>query len=256
MKATDYELIEQYFNHELSEKEAAEVLKKCTNDKLFSAAFERQKLLLEVVDEQHETKLKELLKAKEAEIIANNSIDNSNKKTQPIIRKLNYKKWFSIAASILVLVVAAYFLMNNFGTEKPTNTELFAQNFEPYRNFLIPVERGDLSEADLEKAFQNYENENYAAAIIGFEESLKDSISADVLFYKAVSELAEAETENAILSFEQSLNLNTQFEAEANWYLILANLKLGNMEVIKRQSEQFLEDFPTSVYTKKIRELK
>lgn len=245
MKKEDYNIIERYFNSELSETERQNVLKQCENDASFAAAFERQRLLLEIVDEDYENHLRMLLQKKEAELN-----DNQKSKTT-VVRQLNSRRIWLAAASVLLLIVAGWWLAGNFST--PQNEDFFAQNFEPYRNYLVPIERNSPNTNDLQKSFQYYENQQFTEAINGFENILKDSLSADILFYKGVAELATTQNELSIESLEKAVENKTQFEEEARWFLILAHYKMENFAKAKALKQAFLQDFPNSEYVERLR---
>lgn len=203
------ELIENYFLGRLSEKEKQTFNDLLLTDLAFKESFMLQENLQKVIEVEEDENFKAMLEGFENEL-------------QP--KSKNYTKWL-VAASVLVLFGLSYFALFQ---ENSTNEDLFAQNFEPYRNVIQPIERSKISEDIKTKAFAFYEKGEYQDAILLFSELQKTEKENYFIFYKANSYLAIKNTSEAIPLLKKYLEIQGQFKDKAQWYLALAFLKEKN----------------------------
>ncbi|WP_074409693.1 tetratricopeptide repeat protein [Aquimarina megaterium] len=162
------------------------------------------------------------------------------------VKKKNKLKWWSIAASILVLLGTIYF----WDTKKPvSNEELFATYFEPYRNILQPVVRGNDHKNKISVAFNAYENGNFKKALDAFNTVLETEENDTLQFYKANALLKLNEAEKAIVILEERDKIENSFSEKNHWYLTMAYLKVGQLNKAKEQLELLIK-IPDSEYKK------
>ncbi|MEP0675114.1 MAG: CDC27 family protein [Nonlabens ulvanivorans] len=115
--------------------------------------------------------------------------------------------------------------MNLFGNSI-TTLELFESNYEPYRNVMGGIERGEEIKEDLiSKAFYTYEIKDYTTAAILFEQLYETDQQSMYLFYHANAQLGKGNTQKAISLYKQHQNVQDDFYARSRWYLALAYLK-------------------------------
>lgn len=139
--------------------------------------------------------------------------------------------WLKVAASIALVVVAAWLL---WPSETVSTEELFAENFEPYPNIIIPTVRGSQTtdSSMLAQAYRAYDLQDYNRTIKIFENiSPKDE---DILLYLGNSYLAKGSPEKAIPVFEKMTKDFDTFDEQAEWYLSLSYL--ANKNEIKAKS--------------------
>jgi len=106
----------------------------------------------------------------------------------------------------------------------PSTEDLFVENFEPYRNIIQPIVRGESINTIEYRAFVSYENNEYYKAINLFN-SVKNPSKSSILFYKSMCYLATNNSSEAIkilLPIATNKNLKASeigFKEKANWYL-------------------------------------
>jgi len=151
---------------------------------------------------------------------------------------LSYRNWLVAATVAVLLGFSGFWYFNNsIDTEK-----LYVENFEPYRNVVQPILRGE-TKTDLKtKAFTAYETRDYTEALHYFNELLKENPDETIAFYKANVLLKLNKTEEAVLIFKNNLKTTDSLNAKNNWYLALAYLRLNDIEGAK----EILNELDTS----------
>jgi len=165
--------------------------------------------------------LKKSIKHDDATTFRNFISDLENNANQKATRKPFYK-WFA-AASIIVVLGLSYFLIPKQAVS--TNT-LFASYFEPYRNVVTPIVRGENMQDEKTLAFIAYEKGEYQTAIILFSKLYSSTKEPYYLFYKANALLKLERAKEAIPLLLDHLKTNDTLTKKTNWYLALAYLKI------------------------------
>ena len=220
------QLLQKYLDHSLTEEETVLLEKEIKEN----PDFQRE------LDEASEVRKAIIAHKKEQLRTTFKTLEQSQKK--PFITKLIP---FSIAASVFIsILIVAYFLMNS-----PVSHEtLFLENFEPYRNIIIPIERGETPphNKNLEyDAFYNYETGNYDTALQEFTRLYETEKTSYYLFYKAICELQLDKVDAAIDSFLAHQKLNDTFKEKGKWYLALAYLKNNDRAKCKIILEEVIQ---------------
>jgi hypothetical protein len=146
-----------------------------------------------------------------------------------IVRPLRpLRIWYAVAAAAVVAVLVAVILYFP-GQQQPE--DLFASNFQPYPNVLVPLNRAEAT-ADLpSQAFSLYEQGAYAQALPFLQQLATDAASTDYDFYAAMCQLQLGEIPAAIARLEPlSQSREARFRLHAQWYLALAYLSTGKTE--------------------------
>ncbi|NOQ91712.1 MAG: hypothetical protein GQ552_03235 [Flavobacteriaceae bacterium] len=209
------DLIEKYFENSLSPKEQLIFNDLLQSDKAFKKEFVFEKDLKKVIAINQKENLKSTLQNFESKI-KNDS-------------KLFFlpKKWLVAASIILLVGIGFWFVKNSYF---PSDKKLYTQNFEPYRNVIQPIVRGEKINTIEYKAFVAYENRECHKAINLFNSST-NSEADYIQFYKAMCYLSLNKTTSAInlllpiATSETKNDSNKDFKKIANWYLGLAYLK-------------------------------
>ncbi|MGI9530138.1 tetratricopeptide repeat protein [Lutimonas sp.] len=216
MKNND--LIDSYFENSLSPKE-----QKIFNDLLqnnidFKNEFQFQKDLKKVIASKQREELKSVL----------TEIEERAQRKSTILSIP--KKWM-VAASLLIIVGIGTWGVKS--TYYPSNESIYSDYFEPSRNTVQPVVRGENINTIEYRAFVAYESENYHKAINLFN-SVKNPDEAYVDFYKGLCLMATDKTHEAIEILEpiskmtQLEGKNKDFSEKARWYLALNYVKLND----------------------------
>ncbi len=236
------DLIDRYFDNSLSPKEQLLFNDLLQNNEDFKNEFVFQKDLKKIIALNQRENLKSTLQQFE---------DNAIKNTKILFLS---KKWL-IAASLALLIGLGFWFVKN--TYFISSEKLFTQNFEPYRNIIQPIVRGESSNTIEYRAFLAYENNDYHKAINLFN-SVNNQDATYVSFYKAMCYLSLDKTTEAINLLEPiilSSNLqekDKKLSEKADWYLALAYLKTGEN---KKAVSKFLivKDRPCNACKKKRR---
>ncbi len=210
--------IEKYFQNKLSASELENFQELIKTDSAFKTEFEFQKNIKLAFRNENRAALKKEFQ----------KIDFSEKKS--------WKATFLIAASFaLVFAIGSYFYTSN----KVSNQQLFAQNFEPYPNVMHPVVRGGENSTEIEKAFVYYENQDYYLFIEALEKN--PFTKPDYTFYLANAYLVKNNTTKAIVLLEKYLAYSTiQYKADAHWYLGLALIKNKEYTEAKKHLQEVI----------------
>ena len=223
MNKTD--LIDKYFNNSLSPKEQMKFNELLQSDEKFKKEFTFQKDLQKVISKNQRNDLRK-------------AVQNFEQDKKPVVRLLNISKKWLVAASILIIIGLGFvFVKSNF---YPSPDELFVENYEPYRNIVLPIERGENTNTIEYSAFVAYENGNYHKAINLFN-SVPNSNTTYIIFYKSMCYMSLNKTREAItllktiVDSKPEINSEKNFNELANWYLGLAYLNIGEIENAHKQ---------------------
>lgn len=216
MKNND--LIDSYFENSLSPKEQQIFNDLLQNDVDFKNEFQFQKNLKKVIASQQREDLKSTLAEFE---------ERAQKRSTFLLIP---KKWM-IAASLLIIVG-----IGTWGVKSiyyPSNETLYADYFEPSRNTIQPIVRGESINTIEYRAFVAYETQNYHKAINLFN-SVKNPDEAYIDFYKGIC-LMETDKPFEAIEILKPLSImsdlegkNIGFNEKARWYLALSYLKVND----------------------------
>ncbi len=133
----------------------------------------------------------------------------------------------------------------HIANKRHATEKLFAQYFQPYRDeSLDPSSRGSEDEPTPFDRFQlAYWEGKHEAALTAFEElALALKRNDNLLFLKANSLLAVGDARAASAIFEGIIaNGRSRFRSQAQWYLALAYLKMGE----QRKADSLLKQLAT-----------
>lgn len=207
------ELIALYFTKKLSQEAKTEFDHFMATDSEFAKEVKFQENLKIVIEKEERENVKEQLQGFEVE-----------KNTM-----FNYTKWLAAASVIVLLGISSFWFFNN----SIDPNKLYAENFEPYRNVVQPIVRGEIKTDLKTKAFTAYETKKYEEALHYFNELLKENDNETIAFYKANTLLELDKTKEAVSIFKTNLKTTDSLDDKNNWYLALALLRLNNLEEAK-----------------------
>ncbi len=213
-------LIDSYFLGTLTESEQHEFHSLLESDAQFKEEVDYRRDLQKVLVAERKDDLRRVFKNSEQAF--------AGKPSKPSSAILKYAMAACIA---LLLGVFGYFSLFN----SPTPQDLFADNFEPYRNVIEPIVRSNDDTAVNPKivAFTNYEKGNYKEASQQFKELYSESNESYYLFYQANTHLQLGETSKAIVLFKEHQTKIDEFQDKSKWYLALAFLQQEDLEKCK-----------------------
>ncbi|MEE9349446.1 MAG: tetratricopeptide repeat protein [Flavobacteriaceae bacterium] len=213
------DLINKYLGKELSSTE--EVL---FNELLKSDAVFKEELTFQ-------TNLKKAISAHDDDVFKNilTRAESEHQQQKVIPLKRSFTKWMA-AASIIFVLGFSYMLMQNNTT---STNDLFATNFEPYRNVIAPIVRGEEQKDEKSKAFLAYEKGEYEVSVLLFSKLYKITNEPYYLFYQANALLKLERADEAIPLLQEHLKTNDTLTQKTNWYLALAYLKAKETDKAK-----------------------
>ncbi len=154
------------------------------------------------------------------------------------------KRKFIVAGSVLISVLAAVILILNLTGKQYTNEQLFDRYYKTYESNMTFRSSDSGLDADLARAMQCYENENYAEALKLFENILLiDPNRIGLNFYSGVSQMEIKEYELAGKSFGKVIDdrYNMYLE-QAEWYLSLCYIITGQDDKAIHLLESIIEN--------------
>jgi hypothetical protein len=219
---TDYdiELVERYFENELTETEAVEFQERVNSDDSFRSLVNQEKILIQGIRLEGLSKDLRFLKSLE---------NNIDKKVIPLVSPVS-KVWYYAAAAVATLAVAAAGLLIFMPKESPQ--ELFARYYDkPYPNVLDAKTRGGENDGSKRaEAFDAYEAKDYARAAELFTELLKEKEEPNMLMLLGNSNLMLGRVEEAKQNFITLINNFDELDIPAKWFLSLCYLKTNDLD--------------------------
>jgi len=148
------------------------------------------------------------------------------------VRRL--RTFLAIAASLLVLALTYW------GITRETGSSLYLQ-YE-YVDPGLPVLMSQSENHRLYDAMTYYGEGNYAVAAEKLRQLRREAPANDTItYYLGASSLYQGQTTDARQSLEKVLELgNSEFEARAQWLLVLTELKTQNIEATKSRLKSIL----------------
>lgn len=221
----DIDLIEKYFDKELSDPEVAVFNDRLETDGELKKLFEQEKAIMQGI--RYEGLVRDL-----------NMLKDLEKRIQPVVpaaKTVFFKPlYLKIAAAIIVVAVAAKMIL-------PVNEDpakLFNEHFKPYPNAFEPKNRGTNDLSKRAEAFEAYEQKNYRKALEGFNEILKEGNDPAVLLLAGNSNLMVGNVKEAENNFLTLIKDYDALDTQAKWYLSLCYLKEGNVDQARTMWEE------------------
>ena len=216
MEKDNAQLIEAYFTGTLTTHQQQQLEWLLQHDTTFSEAFKFEKEIRDTVIYNERQALKE-------------RFYNLDKKEMKPVRK--QARWWYAAASILVLIGAAWFF---WGTQPEVTPEkLYAQYMEPYPNMVTPTVRGDVPAVGmLSEALALYDQQAYAQAATRLNQVYEEHPTDAAAFYLAICHLLLKQPAETIRLLEARKWEDTVYFSPTviNWYLGLAFLQQGDSD--------------------------
>ena len=220
------ELIERYFDNEMSEEEKVKFHESLKSDLELKHQFDREKLLINTVKFGAAKKTLEFLKDLDQSMP---QVEEESKKSRFMFAE-NWSYYVAAAAVIGLLVAAGVFFLNPV---RATPENLYAEYFEPFPNPFGSAKRGGTVDAKAE-AFQAYENKDFEKASLLFSDMLKKESDPGVLFLLGNANLAAGKTTEAKANFTNLISNFDDLDTQAKWYLSLCYLREGEIEPARK----------------------
>ncbi len=146
--------------------------------------------------------------------------------------------YIAAAASVLILIVALFYLMDGNGAQSPN--AIVDRFFEISDISIAQRDNGDEKLLTLEKLFND---KKYRDALPLFEEQLNINPTSNLLLGAGIAYLKLDQAQKALSYFEQiTAKKDFNFENEVSWYSALAYLKLEDIVSAKKALQALVED--------------
>lgn len=224
-------LLYNYFSNHLSEDEKQVFDNLLETDDEFRAQFNFERDLKRVIKDDKNQDLKMKLFEFEKEIENQIPVKNSTNR---------FRQW-SIAASIVVLFGLGIFGYNTFfGKEYG---DLYNTYFQEYPNTVFEITRGESVESLEREAFTAYELKDYMTAIENFDRISEPDKKNYLDFYIGLSYLNLNQLNKAETFLSKTIAENTDFMAEAHWYLAMTYLKMEEKQKAIVELNKLVKDY-------------
>ncbi|GAK93664.1 hypothetical protein JCM19298_1001 [Nonlabens ulvanivorans] len=222
-------LIQNVIHNRASQEEFIEFQNRLEKDPLFKALYQEAIDMKAITLDKKKSEIRNLLLEQERNANHLKPKDSTKSEKSGVLR---YLIPLIAAAAIIIFVLN---LFNN----NMTAIDLYDQNYEPYRNVMGGIERGEEIKEDLiSKAFYTYEIKDYATAAMLFDQLYETDHQSMYLFYHANAQLGQGNTQQAISLYKQHQNIQDDFYARSRWYLALAYLKNNQIQESKAVLEE------------------
>ncbi|MCB0640921.1 MAG: hypothetical protein KDC44_04745 [Phaeodactylibacter sp.] len=241
MSEQDYEKIYQFINGELDKAEQFAFEQQLQKDPELAKEVQFHRELAQGINLAGDQELKATI-AQAAQ--SSGQVEATPAKGRRI--PLWGRRRLSIAASLLVLILAGYFLLSDTGP----NAELYAAYFSP-DVAALEAKLDDLElvgmaipdqerRANLKPALELVQQQSYGAAAQALTWHLEKYPQDEAaLYFLGMSRMEQHQFEQAVRAFERLEELPTNVYTETtDWYLGLAYLRMSGKEVLAR--EQFV----------------
>lgn len=207
----DIETIDRYLAGDLNPVEREAFEKRLLDDEALTEQLAHTRLAIEGIQANA---VRERIK-----LLHENYLEN---RTRNLYRYIS-----GIAASLIVLVLASYFLIFRNQSQQAKN---FYAYFAPYPS---PVNvRGEGSN-DHQLAMVYYQREEFSKAVEAFKRIGPAVYTQEIKFYFGVSLLGNKQPGEASVIFEELRSNSTHYDEPVRWYLALSYLESGEHEKAK-----------------------
>ena len=221
----DIELIEKYFNGELTQDEMTEVDRRLASDNALGKLRDETQDLIDGIQYSARNESLKTMQAIEESLPPFEAEAN--------IVPLYKKPWvLGVAASISIVLLGTYFFLQQPASEQ----DLFTQHFEVYPNIIAPTVRGTESVESLkQRTYYQYDLGHYQEALELLQQLPADEDEGAAYLYSGICYLMLEDYESAIHSFEEYKQSGFDlFLPQVIWYLGLTYLKLDDLETARK----------------------
>jgi predicted negative regulator of RcsB-dependent stress response len=221
------EIIDRYLNGELSEEELKDFNKLLESDLQLRRELSLEKDLNKIILETDIYEFGNKVKATREAMLLQKPNPNGFDKTV----RLRSKKWYLLAASIIVLVGLLgylYFLQN----QQISSEKLFLQYYSKYHSDIAARSGDEISNDPFILGLNEYEDDNYNDAIRYLNQEInEDSLNFTAQLYLGISYMEKNNLDKAIDVFKSIINESgNMFIGQAKWYLALTYLKTDDVD--------------------------
>jgi len=216
---SNFDLIDKYFSNELDKAELKEFNDRLVNNPEFNQEFQEIKEIKHAVKMEARKEIKSLF----------TDIEDSMTEQLPTNNQTAMKKVFTVAASLILLISASYFVLN--GSGQPSPKEVFTEFYQPY-TYLNGQVRGatKATESISASAYNAYDAGNFGLAVEKFEALVEVEKTAENYFYMGLANMEVGNFEAALNNLNTTLNNFSTYKDQSKWYISMALLATDKKE--------------------------
>lgn len=216
---SNFDLLDRYFSNELDKSELKAFNDRLVNDLEFNQEFQEIKEIKLAVKIEARKELKSLF----------TDIEGSLNQQLPTNNQTAMKKVFTVAASLILLISASYFVLN--GNGQPSPIDVFTEYYRPYNNLTGQVRGAAIkTEAISAEAYNAYDAGNFALAAEKFEALVEVEKTAENYFYMGIANIETGNYEIAVKNLNTTLNNFSTYKDQSKWFLSMALLAINKDE--------------------------
>lgn len=223
--------IQAYLSEDMSPNEAQAFEKELDSNQALKADFE---LFKDINEDLGNVELQQF--KKKLAVVVDQDIATSTTTSTPVF-KLS-RRILSLAASVLVLAIAGWWMSNQNNEINPELAALSESNFLHY-----PVDDESRGTEDSDKLYDSYTAKDYAIAATTLEQHGLSNQDNKALLFSAIAYLGDNKAEKAI-ALLTSLADTPYVSNKKYYYLGLAYLKIGEQEKATTAFKQMNEGDP------------
>jgi len=217
----DFDLIDQYREGTLSDKQRNEIEQQLKEDPEFAVEFNRHILIVDGIKISGRKALKQKLDTWDREL-GEMDTEPDRHKIKPAFR------WYNMAAVIAFFILAGIVINAILPS---TNERIVADFYQPYEYISQTTLGEKIDENAIEEIFDFYDQKEYTKTIqlLNALDVSKQTVLSDFILansYQAIGEFSDA-----ILLFEKIGKGKTIYSSGAKWYLSLCYLSNQNKEM-------------------------
>lgn len=221
----DIELIERYFDHDLSGEERVMLEARLINDPGLKKMFEHEKLLVNTIRYGAAQADLAFLREREKEMTSHE-------------RGIFGRRWYFLAAAASVAILILVVFVPSWDESA---TDLYEAYVNPYPNVFESNTRARADVSDRSEAFRAYDQGDYERASVLFTNLISENPAnkdAGVLMLLGNSNLMIGKTDVAQANFTDLLVNYDEYDTEAKWYLGLVHLRKGDEKDARKYFEE------------------
>lgn len=236
----DIELIERYFDNELSNTERSILEERLKNEDSFKSLFETEKLLINTIRFNAAKDQLHFLKGVEARLAEQKTPSSSR------------SHWYYYAAAACAGLFFTFYVLLPMLKNTPTE-QLYASYFTLHPNVFEPTLRGEQVIDERKEAFRAYDAGEYQLAGELFDKLLKENKEPGMMLLAGNAHLMTGNIVEAKRTLNDLILHYDDLDLQAKWYLSLCYLREGNTEDARKLLKE-LSDTDIS-YANKAKEL-
>ena len=226
------EMISRYLLYEMDEQEKADFEKQISEDPELAKEVEFMREMFENISAG--ITFQEVLNdpgREQARELVRKHFDNADIAPEPETEKYSPGRravHYMLAAAVVAFLIVAGILISR----DPEAGRLYAQYYNPYHLKQSGISTETPTGAILAQSILNYNQGNYEVVIAALTDLEKQQFHEDLppesTFTLGLAYMAVQDYPNAVITFREHLDQQSEYETEASWYLGLSLLKEGN----------------------------